>query len=56
MSKELNRAMLALSASMNRNVARVNRKLKKAGVSSSDPLVFSIAKYYVALNKLAEEK
>ncbi len=56
MSKEIRRALKTLSVSMNRNVARINRKLKKAGVSSKDPLVFSLAKYYAALDKLAQEK
>ena len=56
MSKEIRLAMLSLSESMKKNATQISKKLKKAGVSSSDPLVFSIAKYYAALNKLAEEK
>jgi hypothetical protein len=56
MSTEQRLALRTLSVSMNKHIVSINRKLQKAGVSSSDPLVYSIAKYYVALNKLAEEK
>jgi hypothetical protein len=55
MSKEVRRALQTLSVSMSRNIAQVNRKLKKAGMSTDDPLVYSLAKYYKALNKLAKE-
>lgn len=56
MSNEQRLALRTLSVSMNKNISQINRKLQKAGVSSDDPLVFSIAKYFAALNKLAEEK
>lgn len=56
MSTEQRLALRTLSVSMNKNIGQINKRLKKAGVSSDDPLVFSIAKYFVALNKLAEEK
>jgi hypothetical protein len=56
MSQEQRLALRTLSVSMDKNIVRINRKLQRAGVSSTDPLVYSIAKYYVALNKLAEEK
>ncbi len=56
MSTEVRLALRTLSVSMDKHIERVNRKLRKAGVSANDPLVYSVAKYYVALNKLAEEK
>jgi len=56
MSDEQRLALRTLSVSMNKNISQINRKLQKAGVSSDDPLVFSIAKYFAALDKLAEEK
>lgn len=56
MSTEMRLALRTLALSMDKHIERVNRKLQKAGVSAKDPLVYSVAKYYVALNKLAEEK
>ncbi|MGH9774460.1 MAG: hypothetical protein ACRD50_05870 [Candidatus Acidiferrales bacterium] len=52
MSKEVRRALGALSVSIEKNLPRINRKLSMAGVSPN-PLVLSAAKYYAALNKLA---
>lgn len=56
MSNQVKRALAKLSESMNENLPRVKRKLSEAGASSDNALVYSIAKYYAALNKLAEEK
>jgi len=56
MSTEMRLALRTLSVSVDKHIERVNRRLREAGVSAKDPLVFSVAKYYVALNKLAEEK
>ena len=56
MSKEQRLALRTLSVSMNKNINQINRKLQRAGVSFDDPLVLSVAKYYAALTKLAEEK
>ena len=55
MSKEQRMAIKGLSVSMNKNIAQINRKLRNAGVPN-DPLTLSVAKYFAALNKLAEEK
>lgn len=56
MSNQVKRALAKLSESMSRNLPRVKRQLSEAGASSDNALVYSVAKYYVALNKLAEEK
>ena len=56
MSNQIRRALAKLSDSMNENLPRVKKKLSEAGVSSNNALVYSIAKYYTALNRLAEEK
>jgi hypothetical protein len=56
MSQEQRTALKTLSVSMNKNIAQINRKLRLAGTRRNDPLALSVAKYYAALNKLAEEK
>lgn len=56
MSTEQRLALRTLSASMNKNIGKINRKLQKAGFRTKDPVVLTVAKYYAALNKLAEEK
>lgn len=56
MSQQMKRALTQLSQSMYKNLPHVKHQLSKAGVSSDSPLVYSVAKYYTALNKLAEEK
>ena len=56
MSNRVKRALIKLSESMRENLPHVKQKLSKAGVSSDNALVYSVAKYYPALNKLAEEK
>lgn len=56
MSNQIKRALAKLSASMNKNLPHVKQQLSQAGVSSENALVYSVAKYYPALDKLAEEK
>jgi len=56
MSNQIKRALVKLSESMSENLPRVKQKLSEAGASSDNALVYSVAKYYAALNKLAEEK
>lgn len=56
MSNQVWRALAKLSESMSRNLPLVRKKLSEAGSSSDNALVYSVAKYYPALNKLAEEK
>jgi len=56
MSNQIKRLLAQLSESTCENLARVKQKLSEAGASSTNPLVYSVAKYYVALNKLAEEE
>jgi hypothetical protein len=56
MSNQIKRALTKLSESMSQNLPLVRQRLSQAGVSSENALVYSVAKYYPALNKLAEEK
>jgi hypothetical protein len=56
MSYQIKRVLAQLSESMCENLPRVKQKLSEAGASSHNALVYSVAKYYVALNKLAEEE
>ena len=56
MSNQMMRALAKLSESMSENLPHVKRKLSDAGASSNNALVYSVAKYYAALNKLAEEE
>ncbi len=56
MSNQVQRALVKLSESMTKNLPHVRQKLSKAGASSDNALVYSVAKYYSALDKLAEEK
>jgi hypothetical protein len=56
MSNQIKRVLAQLSVSMFENLPHVKQKLSKAGASSGNALVYSVAKYYTALNKLAEEK
>ncbi len=48
-------ALLLLYKSVEKYSPQIRRKLKKAGVTPDPALVYSAAKYYVALNKLAKE-
>lgn len=56
MSNQIKRALAKLSVSTFKNLPEVKQRLSKAGVSSDNALVYSVAKYYTALDKLAEEK
>ena len=55
MSPQIRRALEQLSDSIDRNLPKIQRKLCKAGVSPENPLVYSVAKYYLALDKLADK-
>ena len=55
MSQQIRRALEQLSDSIDRNLPRIEEKLGKAGVSSESPLLYTVAKYYSALNKLADK-
>jgi len=55
MSNEIMHVLAKLSEIMSENLPLVKRKLSEAGVSSKNPLIYAVAAYYPALNKLAEE-
>lgn len=55
MSRKVRRALERLSVTMDRNLPLVNRKLKKTVGSPQDAVAYSLAKYYIALNKLADK-
>lgn len=54
MRRETRRALVVFSSNIRKNSARINKKLSKAGVKPDPALVFSAAKYFQALNKLAK--
>jgi hypothetical protein len=57
MSPQARRALIDLARSVKKNTPRVVRKLRKAGVKRPNPaLVYSAAKYYDCLDRLAKEK
>jgi len=56
MSNQMMRALAKLSESMSQNLPHVKQKLSRAGASSTNALMYSVATYYTALNKLAEEE
>ena len=55
MSIKAQKALKSLSESIQRNTAQIEETLKKAGINPDPALVYSAAKYFDALNKLAEE-
>jgi len=55
MSAQARRALKCLSENVQRNTAQIEETLRKAGVSPDLALVYSAAKYFEALNKLASE-
>ena len=55
MSERTKRALICLSKSVNENSAHIREVLRKAGVNPDPALVYSAAKFYEALSKLAEE-
>ena len=54
MNNQTMRALERLAKNVRKNTPLIERKLKKAGVKPDPALVFSAAKYYQALNKLAK--
>ena len=55
MSIKAQRALKSLSENIQRNTAQIEETLKKAGINPDPALVYSAAKYFDALNKLASE-
>jgi len=55
MSERVRLAIEQLSRSVTQNSAHVDETLRKAGVRPDRALVFTAAKYFEALTKLAEE-
>lgn len=56
MTKKATRKTLAdLQKSIRENTPKIERKLKKAGKQADPALVYSAAKYYKTLKKLAKE-
>lgn len=55
MTMKARRALNSLSESIQRNTAAIEEILRKAGVDPDPALVYSAAKYFEALNKLASE-
>jgi hypothetical protein len=53
MSHKIRRALRELSDSIDRNLPQVEAKLRQAGVTPDPALVYTAAKYFQALNKLA---
>lgn len=55
MSYKARMALKSLSEQIQRNTAQIEEILRKAGVNPDPALVYSAAKYFEALNKLASE-
>jgi hypothetical protein len=55
MSPRVRRVLKALKGNVQRNSPRIRKKLSKSGAIPDPAVVFSTAKYYKALNKLAKE-
>jgi hypothetical protein len=55
MSAKERRALSVVLRSVEQNSPRINKKLSKSRVRTSKALVYSAAKYYQALNKLASK-
>jgi hypothetical protein len=57
MSPETRRAMIALERNIKANTPKVLKKLRQAGVKKPNPaLVYTAAKYYECLDRLAKEE
>jgi hypothetical protein len=54
MSKKQIRALKVLAANVRKNTPRIEKKLRKAGIKPDPALVFTAAKYYEALDRLAK--
>ena len=55
MSPKARHALNTLSKSIQENTAQIEAKLRRAGVTPDPALVYTAAKYFEALNKLATE-
>jgi len=55
MSNETRRALRALKDSIHRNSPLIRRKLSRSGMKPDRALVYSTAKYYETLKRLAKE-
>ena len=55
MSLQARKALKSLSESILRNSAQIEESFRRAGVQPDPALVYSGAKYFEALNKLASE-
>lgn len=53
MTKQALRALNSLSESIQRNTPQIEETLRKAGINPDPTLVYSAAKYFEALSKLA---
>jgi hypothetical protein len=54
MSKKQIRALRVLARNIRKNSPRIERKLRKAGIKTDPALVYTAAKYYDALDRLAK--
>lgn len=54
MSSKTRRALERCFKTIEQNAPRINKKLSKTGARASTVFVYSAAKYYKALNKLAQ--
>ena len=55
MSPKARRALDALSKNIQRNTPQIEEKFREAGVNPDPALVYTAAKYFEALDKLAKE-
>ena len=55
MSNQQREALRSLKLSIRQNTQRVQRKLSKAGLKPDAAVVYSAAKYYTTLKRLAKE-
>lgn len=55
MTAQLRETLQALRTNIRNNAPRIKKRLSKSGTKPDPAVVFSTAKYYKALNKLAKE-
>jgi hypothetical protein len=55
MSRKQLSALVCLSKSITENTAQIEEQLRHAGATPDPVLVYSVAKYFEALNRLAAE-
>jgi hypothetical protein len=55
MTEKTRQALHSLSESIEQNTAQIEERLRRAGIEPDPALVYSAAKYFEALNKLAAE-